>query len=213
MVPNASTPRHYLDFLKNAADRATDPLEKSYLIDRVWDQIEWYDRKSGLYQRRYNRLKMLVILLSALIPFLVGYADSKIMILAGAGGTDGITLGNFIQIAVGLIGVTVAVAEGISVFRKFRDLWLGYRSTAERLKRETWLYLTQGAEYAESASAFATFVDNMEAIMASENSQWITIVEREEKERKDGDGRPAKPSGPAPAPATINGANTEETSR
>ena len=40
------------------------------VVERLEDQISWYDRKSGSNQRIYKRIKVTEIVAAAVIPFL-----------------------------------------------------------------------------------------------------------------------------------------------
>lgn len=169
MTNKQSSPSPDLRYLLDAADRATNPLEKAYLVERVLGQIEYYERKSLENQHTYERFKYVTIVFSALIPFIVGYVDNGGVVM-------GLDFGKLVQFAVGALGATVAMLEGISAFKRYNDHWLGYRATAERLKHEAWLYVTGAGDYPEEPERFPVFVRNMEAIMATENTQWVTIA-------------------------------------
>lgn len=92
-----------------------------YLSERVDDQIKWYGNKSSRNKRAHHLLRIVEIVAAALIPSLTGYVDEK---------TGGVKL------AVGLLGVIVAVAAGLLALYKLQENWLQYRATYEALKHE-----------------------------------------------------------------------------
>src|ERR1700756_3367236 len=86
------------------------------VFDRLEDQINWYDRKSGWNQRWFKRIKVTEIIAAALIPFL------------SAG-----KLPHFALITAGL-GVLITLLEGLLHLNQYQQNWITYRSTCESLK-------------------------------------------------------------------------------
>ena len=140
--------------------------QKTYLAERIDDQINWYSAKSKTYQTRYKILKVIVIISSVTIPFLVGLI------------TDETT---YLKIIVGVIGVLIAAIEGILSLYKFQDLWLQYRMTAEMLQREKLIFLTNSGMYFNNKNAFQDFVRRSESIMSSENQAWVETQQKEDE--------------------------------
>ncbi|MFN0174788.1 MAG: DUF4231 domain-containing protein [Saprospiraceae bacterium] len=132
--------------------------EQEYLKDRVDDQIDWLGGKSSFNQKRYKRLRVLILITSALIPLLSGFITDE----------------NWgLKVAVGIGGVIVAVSQGYISIHKYHELWVQYRATAEALKREKLLYLAKVGAYADTGKAFEHFVLTVEAILSDENKQWV----------------------------------------
>ena len=52
---------------------ATNLPETDPIMERLEDQIGWYDRKSLINQRIFKRIKMTEILGAAVIPFLAAF--------------------------------------------------------------------------------------------------------------------------------------------
>jgi hypothetical protein len=136
--------------------------EQNYTNERVEDQINWYDKRSGDYQRLFKRLRIGQIIGASIIPFLTGFADGNL----------------YIQIAVGALGVLVAVLSAIDGLLKPQQLWLEYRTTAETLKHQKFLYQTGTAPYHED-NAFNVFVENFENIISKENSRWAQQMSKQ----------------------------------
>ncbi len=121
--------------------------EEEYLKNRLDNQIDWYDKKSGWHQGWHKKLRFLEILAAASIPFLTGYiTDSS---------PD-------MKIVVGTLGILIAVVSGAVALFKFQEHWLQYRTTAESLKHHKYLYLTNTAPYNKD-DAFNLLVGNYSA--------------------------------------------------
>ncbi len=128
---------------------------EEYVEQRINDQIGWYDRKSTTNQRWFKRLRFAEIVAAAAIPFLSGFADNSFPI----------------KIAIGALGVFVAVIASLLGLLQLQVHWIEYRATAESLRREKFLFLTQTAPYDED-DAFHLFVQRVEALLTKENTEW-----------------------------------------
>lgn len=129
--------------------------EKEYIEQRLKDQIQWYSAKSQFNQRWFKRLKILEITSAALIPFLAGFGP-KIP---------------YYQLIIGFLGVVIAVSSGISSIYKFHENWIEYRTTAETLKHELYLFETKSAPY-DKENSFQELVQRVESLISKEHTQW-----------------------------------------
>lgn len=136
--------------------------EATYMKERVDDQINWLDRKSGTNQRFYKRLRLIVIILSVTIPFATGYI-----------GNWKDSIDDILKLSIGIAGVLIAAIEGIQSLFKYQDNWVSYRVTAETLKQEKMLYLTKSGIYANNNMNFQSFVTRVEGILSGESQQWL----------------------------------------
>jgi hypothetical protein len=134
--------------------------EQEYLDQRVKDQIDWYDKKSGWHKKRFLYLKIIEMILALAIPFLTGYIT-----------TEDVGL----KVTVGFIGVVVAATAGIITLFKFQENWIQYRTVAESLKHEKFLFITRSGPYKGTAS-FPDFVERFESYISKENSQWASYI-------------------------------------
>ncbi len=139
--------------------KANQLTSEQYLAQRVQDQIAWYDQKSSWNQRQYKRLKLTVIILSVTIPFLTGLIEK---------------FGLPLTILVGIMGVCIAIIEGLQSLYKYHDNWLEYRKAAELLKREQLLFNARSGPYKTDFS-LANLVERCENIMGLENQQWLAF--------------------------------------
>jgi Protein of unknown function (DUF4231) len=126
---------------------ADDPTWK-----RLEDAIDWYDRRSGENQRLYRWLKLLELAVAAALPVVAG-------------------IGSPVWVTGGLAAVVV-VMEGAQHLFQFQEHWITYRSTAESLKHEHYLYLARAGPYAgeDRRSRLAT---RTEALLSQEHVRWI----------------------------------------
>ncbi len=129
--------------------------EDEYLKDRLEDQIGWYSKKSQTNQKWFKRLRLLEIVLATLIPFLAGIGDAL----------------PYYQIIIGGVGVVIAIAAGLSAINKYQENWIEYRTTAESLKHEKYLYKTKCKPY-DSDDSLQILVQNVESLISKEHSQW-----------------------------------------
>jgi len=129
--------------------------------ERVDYQIDWYNKRSKTNKLLHNWAKVIVILLAAVIPFLVGFIYSCTL---------------WIKNVVGLLGVIIAVVTGISALFKFHEKWTEYRTTAETLKKEKYLYQTKTGFYQDVDKPFELFVERVESLISTENTAWKNYV-------------------------------------
>lgn len=139
-----------------------------YLKDRVEDQINWYGGKSEWNQRWFKRLRLVELIFASLIPFLVTYVSDETALL---------------KVIVGSMGACIAVFSGLVALNKFQENWIEYRTTAETLKHEKYLFLTQSHPY-DSEDSFHLFVNHIESLLSKENSNWARTVNDKTKEKK-----------------------------
>ena len=106
--------------------RSADARDRqSPTLERLDDQIGWYDRKSQTAQRRYKILKLAQVIIAALIP------------LASALSIPGAQF----KWVPAILGLLVLVIEAIQQLNQDQQNWIAYRSTCEALKHEKYLYL------------------------------------------------------------------------
>jgi hypothetical protein len=122
-------------------------------LARLKDQLGFYDRKSVYNQKMYKLLKLWTILVAALVPVSVA-----------AGVTDVRTMAIFTA--------SIAVAEAIQQMNQYQTTWITYRSTAEALKHELYLYLSSAGPYASSPDPKVLLAERVEALVSQENAKW-----------------------------------------
>lgn len=141
---------------------------EKYLKDRVDEQINWYSSMSKRNQRIYKLLKTVEIVFAALIPFLVTFVSSGF---------------SYIKAIVGILGISITIISGILALYRFQENWLDFRTTAESLKREKFLFLARVNIY-NSDNALPLFVQRIEDLMSKENTRWLHNMTKKTYEPK-----------------------------
>jgi hypothetical protein len=127
-------------------------------LQRLEDQIDWYDRKSNLNQQFFHWLKIIEIVIAAFIPFLSGISAPAIL--------------------TGSAGVLIVVLEGLQHLFQFQHNWITYRSTCENLKHEKYLWLAKSGPYADNKNPDALLADRIESLISQEHAKWIAGQEK-----------------------------------
>ena len=127
-----------------------------------------HSKESRYNQILYKRLRLAEIVAAALIP-----------LLSGAG--DKITTYN--TWIIGVLGMLIAIVAAISSLSKFHENWIQYRTTAEQLKHEKYLFLT-GVKPYNLEDKFPLLVERVEGLISKENSYWAQSVKQVAKSDK-----------------------------
>jgi len=132
--------------------------ENNPTLERLNDQIAWYGAASGRNRRWYKCLKGLTIVAAVLIAPISPYPWGSI--IAGA------------------LGIAIAIAEGLQHLNNYHENWLSYRTVAEALKSEKYLYLAQAGAYASVERPLAVLAERIESLTSAENAKWLTTQEQ-----------------------------------
>jgi len=133
------------------------------IMERLEDQISWYDRKSLFNQRYYKRIKMIEIAAAALIPLMSAINLPRMTWVTGG------------------LGVLITVLEGMLHLNQYEQNWIGYRSTCESLKHEKYVYLGNAAPYGGSANAHALLAERIESLVSQEHAKWASVQQQQPK--------------------------------
>jgi len=124
--------------------------------ERLEDQFSWYDRKSIESQRCYKWLKLLEIAVAASLP-VVAAVHSPVWVTGG-------------------LGALIVVLEGVQHLYQFQEHWITYRSTAEALKHERYLYLAQAGPYVGD-DRHTQLAERLEGLISQEHAKWTASHE------------------------------------
>ena len=143
-----------------AAPQAIDPI-----IERLEDQISYYDAKSSRCQKSYKRIKLVEIISAALIPFLAALhvADTHDYVKVA------------FAITTALLGVLITILEGVLQLQQYQQIWVTYRATCEALKHEKYTYIARAGVYASAADPRALLAERIETIGSQENTKWTSL--------------------------------------
>ncbi len=144
--------------------QATAP-EIDPILERLEDQIAWYDRKSMTNQRYFKRMKMIEITAAAIIPFLSAFNLPRVLWLTGG------------------LGVLITVLEGVLHLNQYQQNWIAYRSTCESLKHEKYVYLGKASPYASAVDPHALLAERIESLVSQEHAKWASVQQQEPKSK------------------------------
>lgn len=133
-------------------------------LERLEDQIKWYSKKSTSNKKWFKWLKILEIIIASLIP-----------LFAAA---------NISSIVTAIFGAIVVVLEAIQGLCQFQSTWISYRSTAEGLKHEKYLWQANAGPYLTSENPNALLAERIEFLISTENLKWIENVDKSGKNNK-----------------------------
>jgi hypothetical protein len=122
--------------------------------DRLEDQIKYYSGSSAKNKRWFTRLKIVQLICAAAVP-----------VAASVHAPVWVT---------GSLGAIVVVVEGIQQLGQYQANWINYRSTAEALKHEKFLYLSDAGQYYGAADQQRMLAEQTEALVSQENSKWTS---------------------------------------
>ena len=131
-------------------------------VQRLEDQLNWYDRKASWNERRFKRLKMCTLAFSVFIP-LSAVAATRY---------PGIT-----AIVTAVLGTSIALLEGLQQLNQYHQNWITYRSTAEALKHEKFLFLSSAGPYSSVSNPKALLAERVESLVSQEHSKWTSAQE------------------------------------
>lgn len=151
-------------------DVMVDSSLKTYIVERVLDQIAWYDKKSAEKQAYFKTLSIVAIILNAIIPVMVLLSDNCVfvkLLIAGLSSSAGV-----ISAIVGLCG--------------YKELWIHYRSNCELLKSTLHRFFLRAGEFRQFADdEFAlkdALVASCEQYFTKEFQTWVTVTSEERPE-------------------------------
>lgn len=148
------------------AVQPVEGAESSATWDRLEDQLGWYDRKSVAAQQAYKRVKLSQLVVGAAVPVFAGLQVSAALTA---------TLAAF-----------VVVAEGAQQLYQWQTNWVLYRSTAETLKHEKYLYLAAAGPYS-TEDRQRVLAERLEGLVSQEHAKWA------EGQQRDSHTSPAQP--------------------
>jgi hypothetical protein len=125
-------------------------------LDRLQDQIDWYDRKSSFNQKAYRRLKVCTMAAAALVPVLASVKDAHWPEVTAA------------------LGVLIVILEGLQQIYQFHSNWIAYRSTCEALKHEKFLYLAKAGPYVKAENPRVLLAEQVESLVSQEHAKWTS---------------------------------------
>jgi hypothetical protein len=137
------------------------PEEPDPTWERLENQLAWYSRTSATNQHWYKRLKLLELAVAAALPVVAGL-QSPVWLTGG-------------------LAAVIVLLEGAQHLYQLQEHWISYRSTAEALKRERYLYLAGAAPYT-GEDRHRLLAERIEGLLSQEHAMWAA-GSRQETER------------------------------
>lgn len=151
--------------------KAPDWAENHSAWLRLEDQLDFYDSKSVRCQRWYKWLKTFQVLLAVSIP-IFSHLDPLVA-----------------KWTTSIAGALIAVLEGVQHMNQYSTLWVTYRSTAEHLKHEKYLFLSGAAAYSglTSEDRLVLLAERVEERVSTEHANWFNEMCRVTTEKRGGE--------------------------
>src|SRR5215217_7205999 len=159
-----------MDAKQKETPKVPEKVKDHVAWHRLNDQIEWYDRKSGTNQFWYKWIKLAQLVLAALIPVL---------------SLVEVPWWRWITAA---LGGLIVVLEGVQQLWQFNNLWITYRSTAEQLKHEKYLFLAFSGHYSglNTDEALKLLSERVEEQVSTEHAKWVSNARQVEQQQGSG---------------------------
>jgi hypothetical protein len=178
---------------------------QDYIQKRVDIQIEWYEKKAAFNKFRYRIIEIIIIVSGALIPFI-----NSITIFYPNKDPQTVPYPSLLFIS-SLLGFIITLVTGFSKMEKYFESWTLYRTNAEVLKKEKFLYLNSAGQYSKlpQEDRDKLLVENIEFILSSEVTKYFSMQEKvrqtvlEERKTEDNKKIPTTSSSSSPTSSTL----------
>jgi len=133
--------------------------ELNATLQRLDDQIAWYDAKSGANQLRHK--------LSTYLEFFFAACAA-------------ITAWTAPPVLTACLAGLIVLARGIASVNQWEQNWVSYRATAESLKHEKYLFLARAGPYASDATENPqrALAERVEGTISREHAAWVSLAEQ-----------------------------------
>lgn len=150
------------------ADYIPDDVASHPAWNRLSEQLEWYDTKSVKCQKRYKYIKVVQTVTAVSIPVV-----SQIPY-------------DFAKWVTACAGAAIALLETLQQMNQYSTLWVIYRSTAERLKHEKYIFVSGAGQYKglELNERLEILADRVEEHVSTEHAKWVDVSGRRHNDHK-----------------------------
>jgi len=92
----------------------------------------------------------------------------------------------WVPFATASLGGTVAILEGFQQLGQYNTLWASYRSTAESLKHEKYMFLASGGPYRNLSTneALKRLAERVEEQVSTEHAKWVSDTKQLEQSQE-----------------------------
>jgi hypothetical protein len=140
--------------------------EHDYIKERLDDQLKWHGSKARENKKKFQMLQVIIIIVGALVPIVNSIGPA----------------GDWLRIISSVLGGIIVIITSLIQLQKYQENWILYRTTAELLKKEKYLYLNSAGDYSglEIKEKKRSLVERVELIVSSETSKYFTIHKPEQ---------------------------------
>ena len=180
---------------------------EDYIEKRYKGQLKYYGSAAAKNQKKYNKFRWALIILSTLTTVLAAFPPSIKT-----------SLGPFEpHYAVVITAALVAILTSAVNAFQYQELWANYRSTKELLNPEFYKYLFNIGDYQGKSEdeKKATFVMNVETILGNEHTNWSALKKSNassiQGQNDEAQNKLKERVNPPPTVQTEEAANAEQT--
>ncbi|MGM5471295.1 DUF4231 domain-containing protein [Flavobacteriaceae bacterium LMO-SS05] len=152
--------------------------QEDYISQRLDDQINWYEGKSSVCQKKHKLWQVIKITAALSITTLSLWSSVEDEIVKFSLWFFEINMPQII----GIIAAFIVFIESFVKIYDYEKLWIQYRTASEKLKREKLLFETRTNPY-HTSDAFSILVQHCEAIMQNEVQGWVEMLSEKEAEQ------------------------------
>jgi len=134
------------------------------VVERLEDQLTWYDKSASHNEHMFKYLRLATIVVSSSIPLCAAFV--KYTVITGG------------------LGALIALFEGLQQLNQYHQNWITYRSTAEALKHEKYLFLAMAGSYATSENPRTLLAERVESLVSQEHAKWTAATEQQTKDKQ-----------------------------
>lgn len=152
-------------------------VQTHFLRSRWLDQVLWMEGKAAQARNRYQTLKLIAIIGSALLPALVTLNNN-----------NDPQIRQYFYWFTFILSVLVSATSSMEGFFLYGDQWRNYRRSVESLKTHGWQYFQLSGPYHPYKSheeAFPTFVDQVEAVIQQDVEVYATQIAQPQKKSEE----------------------------
>jgi hypothetical protein len=180
---NMAAPKDpYKEWLKEDFGKIFEKLklgdvQTHFLRSRWLDQVLWMEGKAAQARKRYQTLKVITIIGSALLPALVTLNNN-----------DNPEIRQYFYWFTFILSLLVSATSSIEGFFLYGDQWRNYRRSVESLKTHGWQYFQLSGPYLSYKSheeAFPTFVEQVEAVIQQDVEVYATQIAQPQKKSEE----------------------------
>lgn len=146
-------------------------FEKTYIEQRLINQIIWYDNNAIKKQEKYKYLTIVSIILTSIIPILSIFTGYKYGIIA--------------TVLISICSTSTSIILSVVNLCEYHKLWVEYRSSCEVLKSILHRYFMKSNEFSSSSDKanLDLLISSCEEYMIKEFQTWTQLSHEYKKEQ------------------------------